>query len=514
MRRSLRRQAKGHKNMSEMENNAKLNNLPEQPQRLEKLELIILAGAVILSIFVHGFFVMDGFGEPDAARMAVQAAGWHQMGRIPILSYPVRVSPLYLHTLKAVLDLGYPLQGLANLMNWANVIMGSLTLIPLYLLWRYLSTPKAAAIGCLLYSFTPAFWHANIYGMPHLPSFGFFAAALLLFAISLRHSGVRFVALASGSAILAALAVDLKADIILCYGAFFGIVVCLKSWNLRNVILSLLIPFIAVLSVLVYSKLIVPFLPGTGEFAIAWQSKFFTVKALLNRTNMMGLITAVGVCLFSAFILSMLYCIICRRNLRLLFMTLLWGLPGIIFSSFWIGNVSRHLMASCSVLMFLVAVAFVSLIRKMRFALPIIAVLLVLNNFAGPQRSARFQYGGRLIKPINEMQHLVDAVRKAGREFTALPDQRKIIVGSWSIPYIVWQVLEEARDFEIEWGNKQGSWASWAGNLKIVVKRKDNSSCIVRVMEIRKRPVKIPQPKGWRAWTCEPGIRLVKSPKN
>ena len=112
--------------------------------------MVILAGTVILSIFVHGFFIMDGFGEPDAVRLAVQAAGWHQMGRIPILAYTVRTSPLHLHAMKAILDLGCPLHQLANFMNWANVIIGSLTLIPLYLLWRYLSTPKAAAIGCLL----------------------------------------------------------------------------------------------------------------------------------------------------------------------------------------------------------------------------------------------------------------------------------------------------------------------------------------------------------------------------
>jgi len=498
----------------ETNNNGKLNNLPVQPKRLEKRELIILTGCVILSIFVHGFFVMDGFGEPDAARMAVQAAGWHQMGRIPILSYPVRVSPLYLHTMKAVLDFGCPLHRLANLMNWANVIIGGLTLIPLYLLWRYLSTPKAAAIGCLLYSFTPTFWHASNYAMPNLPSFAFFVCALLLFAMSLRHSGVRFAALAGGSAILAALAMGLKADIILCFGAFFGVVVCLKSWNLRNVISSLLIPFIALLSVLVYSRLIAPSLPSTAWFAITWRSRFFTVKALFEMAIIMGPITVVGGCLFSAFILSMLYCIIRRTKLRVLFMALLWGLPGIIFSSFWIGNASRHVMASCGVLMFLVAVVFVSLIRKMHFAIPIIAVLLVLNNFAGPETSERFQYGGSLIKPKNQMQRTVDTVRKAGKEFTALPDRQKIIVGSWSIPYIVWEVLEEAVDFEIRWGHKTDAWARWAKNLEIRARKKDNSIHTVRVMEHRRRMGPIAQPKGWRTWTFERGIKLVKSPGN
>jgi len=166
------------------------------------------------------------------------------------------------------------------------------------------------------------------------------------------------------------------------------------------------------------------------------------------------------------------------------------------------------------VLMFLVAVVFVSLIRKMHFAIPIIAVLLVLNNFAGPETSERFQYGGSLIKPKNQMQRTVDTVRKAGKEFTALPDRQKIIVGSWSIPYIVWEVLEEAVDFEIRWGHKTDAWARWAKNLEIRARKKDNSIHTVRVMEHRRRMGPIAQPKGWRTWTFERGIKLVKSPGN
>jgi len=497
----------------EVDENSKPDTLSVQFWRISREEMIVLLAAVILSIFVHGFFVMDGFGEPDAARMAVQAAGWHEMGILTILSYPVRVSPLYLYLIKAVLDLGLPFHSLANFMNWSSVIIGALILIPLYLFWSYLTTAKAAAVGCLLYSFTPIFWHSNTYSMPNLPALGFFVCALLLFAVSLRRSDWRFAYLMGGSAIFASMALGLKADIILCFGAFFGIVVCLKLINLRNIIFSLLIPFIALLLFLGYSKLIVPSQSSAAEFAVTWQRRFFAVNALSRRTNIMGPIAVVGACFFSVFVLSMLYCIFRRANLRLLGMALLWGLPGMIFSSFWIGNAPRHLMASCSVLMFLVAVVFVSLIKKMRWALTIIMVLLLLNNYVSPQKNARFHYGNRLITPINQMQKSINVVRKAGRTFAALPDRNKIIVGTWSIPYVVWEVLADAEDFEIKWHSESGVWAAWAENMEIRAKRKDDSVHTIRMWEVWGRPVRITQPKDWRLWTCESHIDIVEGSK-
>jgi len=162
--------------------------------------------------------------------------------------------------------------------------------------------------------------------------------------------------------------------------------------------------------------------------------------------------------------------------------------------------------------MFLVAVVLVSLISKLRFALPIIAVFLLLNYFASPQVGVGFSPGGRLIGSKIKAQKMVDNVQIMGKEFAALPDQRKLLLGKWTIPYVLWEVLEDAADFDIRCSSKEGLWAE---NMEIAVKRKDNSSYIVRVRVIRRRrPVKIPQPEGWRAWTCESGIRIVESPGN
>jgi len=163
--------------------------------------------------------------------------------------------------------------------------------------------------------------------------------------------------------------------------------------------------------------------------------------------------------------------------------------------------------------MLLAAVVFVSIIRNMRWALALLAIVLVLNYFASPQVGVSFRPGGRLIGSKIKAQKRVDNVQIMGKEFAALPDQRKLLLGKWTIPYVLWEVLEDAADFDIRCSNKEG--LLWAENLEIAVKRKDNSSYIVRVRAIRKRrPVTVPQPKGWRVWTCEGGIRIIRSPEN
>jgi hypothetical protein len=132
-------------------------------------EVPIVAACLALSLLLHGLSVVTGFGEPDTARMASLAVEWHQTGQIHSYEYPLRTSPLYIHAIKLLLDAGVPLSSMPSILNWISLIGGSLVLIPLYLQWRLLAGPAAAAVGCLLFSATPAFWLANISGMAHLP---------------------------------------------------------------------------------------------------------------------------------------------------------------------------------------------------------------------------------------------------------------------------------------------------------------------------------------------------------
>ena len=228
------------------------------------LEAGIVTVAAIVSVFVHSRFMIEGFGEPDAARLAVQAVSWHNSGS-PIVAYTVRTSPLYLFMLKARLDGGMALATLPVFMNWLSAVTGGLSLIPMYWLWRRLSNVGAAALACALFSVTPTFWLGQIYGMPHMPSFFFFLVAVLIFSFAVKSNGPRFQWLCGIALVPAVLAVALKADIILCFGAFVGVAFCMRALNWRNTIAAGAIGALALTLTLMMARAIVPGMDGNRD---------------------------------------------------------------------------------------------------------------------------------------------------------------------------------------------------------------------------------------------------------
>ena len=139
------------------------------------------AGIIAIVAFVlHAPFVLSGFGEPDAVRLAVYAASWREHGEfVDVGSYTYRVSPAYLYFLRAALDRGVPLSAVPSVMNWTSACAGSFAVALLYLLCVEWFGSRTALGAVVLTSASPAFWLANIYGMPHLPSFAFFLLSLL-----------------------------------------------------------------------------------------------------------------------------------------------------------------------------------------------------------------------------------------------------------------------------------------------------------------------------------------------
>ena len=84
---------------------------------------------------------MEGFGEPDAARLAGDAIIWHLTGEpsLAVADYRIRTSPLYIHAMKKCLDWGLPAARLPALVNWGNAVIGSLAAALIYLLARRLA---------------------------------------------------------------------------------------------------------------------------------------------------------------------------------------------------------------------------------------------------------------------------------------------------------------------------------------------------------------------------------------
>lgn len=463
-------------------------------------EAVILGTCVVLSIVLHALFVVEGFGESDAARLATLATEWHQTGSIHSYSYPLRTSPLYIHSIKILLGLGIPLHNVPPLMNWLSLILASLTLIPLYLLWRLLSRPLVSIFACLLFFVTPAFWLANIYGMAHLPSFSLFITSLLLFARGLKRPSTSAFAWSTGAAVLVVLSVALKADIILCFGAYLGITICGNDLNKRSIVLSLLIPVVALSFVIMYTNSITSTIPSLGNSAGIWATSFpFTIEAVMDRSNRMVPVRTVGILLFAACVLSVVYCAVRRRHLKLLVFCLIWACPLILFWGLKMGNSARHMMAGFCPLLFLTALAAHDWIKNPRILWLSLAVILAGNYFIdvgdNPGTTSPPPQLHRLKKMVTnyaKKRHILS------RRFAEIDDvKQKIYAGNTTTPYVEWEVFASAKSFRV-----------WQPDPRIYeVVTKNNLSHLFALQQVASSDT-VRGSLNWLVWTFEPGVTM------
>jgi hypothetical protein len=413
---------------------------------LSRRELFWLAAGVIASLAVHAIFAIKGFGESDAARLAFQAAVWAKTGELPAIGYTVRTSPLYIHSLKMAVQAGLSIAALPGLMCYMSLVLGSLAFVPMYLLWRKLAGVKAAALGLVVYSFMPAFWLGNIYGMPHLPAFFFFLCGLWCFSVAVgkatHGAGLPLFA----SALFAAVGIGLKADIILCYGAFLWFALWTRPVSLRNVAAACLISVIGVLAAMCHTKLIARKYVSASE----WSGSFpFTFSAITNIENVAVLVVSAGIGLFIVTLACILYCAVRRRYLNILLLAVVWAAPVVLFWGLKPGNIARHMMAGCAPLALVVAVVMACEIRNWKLLLTAVIVILAANYFISPSfslpRSGR--PSSRLFESQSHIQARVDSWHDAGKAFALLPDEQKILCGQDYIIYAMWEMIARAKSF-------------------------------------------------------------------
>jgi hypothetical protein len=466
-------------------------------------EGLILTACVGLSLILHAISIITGFGEPDAARLATFAVEWHHSGTIHEYSYALRTSPLYIHGIIILLDLGIPQGVIPHLMNWLNVILGSLTLVSLYLLWRQLSRPLTSGIACLFFSATPAFWLANIYGMAHLPAFALFITSLLLFSQSMTGTNRNAITWMAASAVLAVLSVFLKADIILCFGAYLGMAICMHSTSKLNIMYSFVIPVVALLAVILYSNTILPGMPSLGGSVTTWATSFpFTIQAISDGYNRMIPVRTTGIFLFAACVLSIFYCLLRRRNMRLLLFCLMWACPLILFWGLKMGNSARHMMAAFCPLLLISSLVAVDIFKRPRLLCTYIAAVLIANYFVS--------YEGSSISPDSNLHRLTKAtrlfayVRHTYADYFAdlVEMDNKAYVGNSTIPYVEWSVFLRCSTFIILKEKPRIYRLEYAGSHPQHFQIHDV-----------KGPVKLGPSENWFIFTFENDILIKQHPK-
>src|SRR4030066_1408693 len=140
------------------------NSLNNKPYHLPLL--------LVISIASHFPFVLKGFGEIDATKIAVSVIDILNHGSNAAFAnfYFTDVIPLYILYLKwAMKLLNYNYSYLPVVMNYTNAVFGTLAVIPAFFLIRQLFRNSTIAFYTVLaLIFAPSFYQSTIMGFPHL----------------------------------------------------------------------------------------------------------------------------------------------------------------------------------------------------------------------------------------------------------------------------------------------------------------------------------------------------------
>ncbi len=210
------------------------------------------------------------------------------------------------------------MRSLPQFMNGLSVLASSACMVGLYLLFRQLSTPAIAAAATLVYSFTPCFWLGSVYGMPTLPALTLLVFSALAFGKAADQPRLRslgFAAFFALSALLAALAFSIKADMALSSGAL--LLALVARGRLRPVLLAgiVLIVGMGTLFTVLYARHVA--LPvvvaapkdthAVGGFLDSWNGRFpFKWSLLIDPKNNAPITHAAGTLLFVVCVLALL----------------------------------------------------------------------------------------------------------------------------------------------------------------------------------------------------------------
>ena len=486
-----------------------------------RMEWLCLAAAVVVSLVVHAGMMIDGLGEQDAARLAVDASLWHQGGSYVYFDgdYKPKVSPLYLHMLKSYLDCGGSVASLPAAMNWTNVVLASVLIVPAYLLWRLLAGAVAAVLATIIWSFAPVFWLSGLYGMPHLPSLMMLVLAGLAFAYHLRLAGWRRWALYACTAVALTLSCMLKADVILCSLGLVGIAIVMRRLTWGVMARWAALPLLAAGATVGYSGILAPSAPRAGEFLSQWQQQYpFSVNAVMN-SQVLVLVKVLGPVSFGAAIASGLWLLWRRQERRLVMLAAMWSLPSILFWSLKDGNCARHMLSPYFMVPLMIGTAFVLLAKTLAarrgrgvawlFGHPgatmaVLSVALVVGNyFSIPPTRDLAQPSTRLVESRELLQDRLLYLASRGRQFAQMSDERKVLVGASTNPYILWEQLQVCSDFH------------WAGQSQVPVLELMTpfGAQQVRVVEVQ-QPCTYCVPAGWRPWWMENGIEVKQEERS
>jgi hypothetical protein len=420
-----------------------------------KRNLYYLPLLLIISIVSHFPFVLKGFGEIDATKIAVSVIDIIEHGTEGTFAnfYFTDVIPLYVLYLQLfirITSLSY--EYLPVIMNYTNAAIGTLIVIPAFILVRRLfGNPHIAFCSVLSLIFAPSFYQSTIMGFPHLIAFFFLLIALCFFltAIDLSENKTVYLFMAL-ACIFLTLSFLFKSDYVLAAGTFIGFLFIRKSRHAGKIAGAVFTILIAGILFLIFRNIIMG--PGSGTTMSKSALSDWYHYSLIIPNNFTYLIKqtkpiAYGAGLFTFFLgIILFFYYFLKRRFVILALVVSWAAVPTVFWIVMIGNNARHNMFT--ILPILVLITIFLYEKAPRYIVVLTALLIIGNFFITSPSSSILTPSGRLFASHAMLEDRMIKFHSSAKQIANINDNKIAVLGYFHNPHVVFELLKLAPSYE------------------------------------------------------------------
>jgi hypothetical protein len=427
---------------------------------------------LLISIVSHFPFVLNGFGEIDATKIAVSVIDMlhHGSGAAFANFYFTDVVPLYILYLKWTMKLlKYQYSYLPVVMNYTNAVFGTLTVIPAYfLINRLFRNATIAFCSVFALMFAPSFYQSSIMGFPHMIAFFFLLVSLCFYlsGLDLNRNGQAYFRMFL-ACIFLTVAFLFKSDYVLASGTYFGFLFIRKIKDKIKITSAFLITFVSGVLFLLFRNLILGPSSGTTMSKAGMANWYDFSIAIPKSLDYLILQTepiyyGAGIVTFCLLIISVLYYFIKRRLDILIFMISWTAIPTL----FWlvlIGNNARHNMITT--LPFLVIIVSFLYEKVPKLVMVLTAAFIVGNFLVTPPSFSILRPSGNVFKSTILLKERMNTFQSTAREIADIDEDNIVVLGYFHNPAVIYEVMRSdpsytafkvgREDYRIQAGGKE-----------------------------------------------------------